>query len=387
MKKRLLVLLLCVSVALGAPPCDPSPAGGAQASAGVSTEEINQIETVVNLLSASRWDFDLLHGTANPEAMHRSILSALLLSRRYEQHYQIVGEYDNSYSADDYREVVTGVFGQRANAFPSLLIDGAFRFSSSGYIDDNVRIDAVSVDSEGFYQAYGVVTSEYVEDGPRPVERPYYHATLEKNGAALFGFVILLQERSAFPFSSGGGGSSGGSGGAYTPPTSPYELTFSLIASSTRGKSTLDGTSTYYVKYLLDNKDDTSWQTKNAVGAYLEATFSLPVKVSQLYVKNGYWKKRDRYYRNNRVREVEVSYRYQGAAEDDFSGAEYFTLEDPGINKEWQILPLSPGGVVEAVRMTILSIYPAQEYSGYPPFPEDTALNEFRLYGEPYKGR
>ena len=164
MKKRVILLMLfCFVFFLAIVPT----------GSFASDAELGQIEYVVNLLSASRQDFSLLSGTVDLDAMRQSVLSALLVSRRYESHYGAVPGYPNfhdSYSRADYNEIITGVFGQSADAFPELLSNGVFGFEAMGYIADSVRVDSVLTDGQGYYHAYGTVLDAFTEDGPTTVK-------------------------------------------------------------------------------------------------------------------------------------------------------------------------------------------------------------------------
>lgn len=137
-----------------------------------------------------------------------------------------------------------------------------------------------------------------------------------------------------------------------------------------------NGTS-FEVENLLDKDDTTSWQYDmtelDGFQPYIELVLQRPSTVAGIVIKNGYWKisgQYDQYSRNGRIREFEVHFRYEGQSE--FTDSMQFALEDV---KQEQIFDFELKENVEAIRLTILSIYEGTK------FKEDVAVNELLLLG------
>jgi hypothetical protein len=387
-------------------------------AAGLSAGDRESIQQLIDMFSINRSDFDFRQGVLGSEASLRSALfSPLFIDRRFQAiEYPWDGRMagHSYFQLEDVSLAAWDYFGQDAAAFSTVLDSGRFSFPHTGFVDSMVRLQDIRWLGGDDYLAEGIVLMSYSEEGDVSDGTPAYQALVRRLSGTRFGFVILMQHIGAAAtndFADDGttacdDGIAACNDGTTTcddettacdmvaqnHPTRDFDgvyipwaqhpdargITFNLWASSTRGKSTLDHTSTYYVDWLLDKNDKTSWQTKEGVGAFLQADFSQPVSLSHLKIKNGYWKSNNRYYRNNRVADLSVSYRLSGS--DSFVQEEFHRLADSGLS-DWQTIRLAPNNQVESIRITILSIYPARAYGGSPPFPEDTALNELEIYG------
>ena len=133
--------------------------------------------------------------------------------------------------------------------------------------------------------------------------------------------------------------------------------------------------------HLLDKDDLTSWQyditETGGQPAYVVFELGSPAAVTQLAIKNGYWKISsgyDQYTRNGRVREFEVSFMYLGREHEGYQDAQYYWLED---EKREQFFDLGCVQNVISVRLRIQSIYQGTK------FVNDVAMNDVKLFGYP----
>ena len=135
----------------------------------------------------------------------------------------------------------------------------------------------------------------------------------------------------------------------------------------------------FEASHLLDRNDLTSWQydIKETGGhePYVEFELASPSRVTELIIRNGYWKisgKYDQYTRNGRVKDFEISFLYEGQSS--FTDPCVYSLVD---EKREQTFALTCNGNVTAVRLTILSTYRGTK------FVDDVAMNDIWLMGYP----
>nr|AHF25885.1 Ig domain-containing protein group 2 domain-containing protein [uncultured bacterium Contigcl_1523] len=144
--------------------------------------------------------------------------------------------------------------------------------------------------------------------------------------------------------------------------------TANASASITSGK---DPTS-YLPDKMIDGIDETSWQfsTKdpnsqlNSACAYFE--FNGPTIIDEFWIKNGFWKitnNKDQYTQNCRVKELEISFRYEGSNE--YTDARRITLKDDQSakkRKDWAKISIGRHENVTGIRLRIISVYKGAKY-------------------------
>ena len=146
-----------------------------------------------------------------------------------------------------------------------------------------------------------------------------------------------------------------------------------------------------FVPYnLIDGRSDTCWQVRLRDGMLLSDIFvdlvlDKPSDVSQLWIKNGFWrvtKGYNQYVRNSRVKTLAVSFRQEGS--DNFSDPVTFELpnlphwKDTSLpDSDWLRFDLEGFEQVECVRLTIMEIHKGNKY------PNDIAISEVQLMGTP----
>jgi len=124
-------------------------------------------------------------------------------------------------------------------------------------------------------------------------------------------------------------------------------------ASSTNPPS---GAVTYDVGNLLDDDDETSWQSTGAdieggVPVTVTFTFAAPVEIDRLSIANGYEVlDRDTFFtKNARVRELKL-----------VSGAQELTIE-LADDKEPQLVDIA-FGAIDTLTLEVVSVYPGDEF-------------------------
>ena len=118
---------------------------------------------------------------------------------------------------------------------------------------------------------------------------------------------------------------------------------------------------------MTDGREDTSWQfstKKNKLGevsAYFY--FERPETVDILWIKNGFWKTTngyDQYVRNCRVKEMEITFMYDGSGE--WTDAKKIKLPDDRKRRDWQKIDLGRHENVTGIRFRVLSRYKGTKF-------------------------
>lgn len=141
-----------------------------------------------------------------------------------------------------------------------------------------------------------------------------------------------------------------------------------------------NGSTLYTPEQMTDGYEETCWQFRTSdIGklsdAYVDFTFSGAGSISQLWIKNGFWKITkglDQYTRNSRPKKIEVSFLYKGQS--DYSDNIQITLKDDKKRKDWQVVKLGEHENVQAVRIRVMSIYKGTK------FPKDVAISEVEFH-------
>ena len=124
----------------------------------------------------------------------------------------------------------------------------------------------------------------------------------------------------------------------------------------------------YMPQSMTDGNEHTAWQfstkTSKLKETYAYFSFTGPVDINQLWIKNGFWtitKGFDQYTRNSRVKELGIAYRYEGSSE--WADKETFKLKDDKERTDWQKIDLGMHRNVTGVRFRIISIYKGTKFS------------------------
>ena len=122
---------------------------------------------------------------------------------------------------------------------------------------------------------------------------------------------------------------------------------------------------TYGPRQAFDGENRTAWVegvAGDGIGEWFEVRFEQPMKISTVYIANGYGKTSRSYQENGRIREASISTE---------AGSGIITLADSNAEKAIRLPANLAGKKTRWVRLTILSVYPGGKYP-------DTALGEFR---------
>ena len=135
----------------------------------------------------------------------------------------------------------------------------------------------------------------------------------------------------------------------------------------------------YLPEKMIDGLDPTAWQFSTQVSPLGQScayfTFSTPVDVDEIWIKNGFWKitaDYDQYWRNSRPASIAISYMYNGGWQ--YTDESVFSLGD---YKSMQTVRLGPHYNVTGIRLRILSIYTGER------FPNDVCISEVRFIRTP----
>ena len=134
-------------------------------------------------------------------------------------------------------------------------------------------------------------------------------------------------------------------------------------------------------EYMLDGLEETSWQFRttdvsSVSDVMVEFRLDSPSCVTELWIKNGFWKITDgydQYWRNGRLSRIEVSFRVAGS--NAYTDAVTLTLEDDNSGSDFTRLPLGTHRGVQAVLVRVLDIYVGSKFT------EDVAVSEMRIAG------
>ena len=127
------------------------------------------------------------------------------------------------------------------------------------------------------------------------------------------------------------------------------------------------GDDTYAPFRMIDGQEETCFQFRTSdtkLGKeYLYFTFSQPVTIDELWIKNGFWRitdGHDQYDRNSRVKVMTIDYLYEGQS--DYSDGKKITLKDDKKRKDWKKLDLGHKENVTAVRFLIQKVYTGSKF-------------------------
>ena len=138
----------------------------------------------------------------------------------------------------------------------------------------------------------------------------------------------------------------------------------SAVIKESRASSYIAGKdpSAYLPDKMTDGNEETAWQfsTKESkLGeCYAYFDFDSPVSISELWIKNGFWRITngyDQYTRNSRPKKIGIAYLYEGETE--YTDKQTITLKDDKKRLDWQRHELGRHERVVSVRLRILSIY------------------------------
>lgn len=139
---------------------------------------------------------------------------------------------------------------------------------------------------------------------------------------------------------------------------------------------------------LVDGHSDTCWQVRVRNGmklndVYVDLVLEKPSDVSQVWIKNGFWRITDgfnQYLRNSRVKTLGISVMTEGAS--DFTEPVSFELpnlphwkDETLPDSDWLRFDLTDAQRVVMVRLTVLDIYRGAKY------PDDIAISEVQVMG------
>ena len=126
---------------------------------------------------------------------------------------------------------------------------------------------------------------------------------------------------------------------------------------------------------MTDRQETTSFQfstkTTPLGQAYLFFEFDGPVKLDEMWMKNGFWKITqglDQYTRNSRVKEMTIEVRYAG--ESGYKTLKTVSLKDDKARKDWKVIDMLGVRNVTAVRIRVDAIYKGTK------FPTDVCISE-----------
>ena len=118
---------------------------------------------------------------------------------------------------------------------------------------------------------------------------------------------------------------------------------------------------------MIDGEETTSFQfstkTTKLGKEYIYFTFSEPVALDEMWIKNGFWKITnglDQYTRNCRVKKMTMDFQYAGSSE--YRDKKTVTLKDDKARKDWKALDLGGKQNVTGVRILIQEVYQGSKY-------------------------
>lgn len=135
--------------------------------------------------------------------------------------------------------------------------------------------------------------------------------------------------------------------------------------------------SNYHPYYLLDNDTSTAWvegAQGDGINEYINFSLKIPAGTKfSLSIRNGYQKTDDLYYKNNRVKELEVKFKY---FEDRYQKYDSYSvlLED---KLDWQTFDFEVDKNYDSVELKIKSVYSGTKY-------QDTCISDviFNINGK-----
>ncbi len=118
---------------------------------------------------------------------------------------------------------------------------------------------------------------------------------------------------------------------------------------------------------MIDGIDETCWQFSTQEirlgDAYIHISFSAPVDLDELWMKNGFWRITngyDQYIRNCRIKKMEIDFRFEGS----FSYTDGFAaqLNDDKARRDWTVISLGGKTCVTDVRIRIMDVYRGEKF-------------------------
>ncbi|MBR5383935.1 MAG: hypothetical protein IK133_08950 [Clostridia bacterium] len=126
---------------------------------------------------------------------------------------------------------------------------------------------------------------------------------------------------------------------------------------------------------MIDGEETTAFQFSTKVSklgkAYIWFEFDEPVKLDEMWMKNGYWANtdgNDQYTRNSRVKQMTVWYRYAGS--DKWQKGKDVTLKDDKTRTDWKVIHLNGRDDITGIQLQITDIYKGSK------FPNDVCISE-----------
>lgn len=131
----------------------------------------------------------------------------------------------------------------------------------------------------------------------------------------------------------------------------------------------------YIPEKMIDGKDETCWQfslSETKLGdAYIYVTFPSPMRVDELWMKNGFWKITDgydQYVRNCRLRKIQVDFQYEGSEK--YKKGFSISLKDDKKREDWKVIHTRNSKEITGMRIRVLAIYRGEK------FKQDVAVSE-----------
>lgn len=128
----------------------------------------------------------------------------------------------------------------------------------------------------------------------------------------------------------------------------------------------------YHPYYIIDDNPNTAWVegvSGDGIGEYIIMFISLPKNVNtSILIKNGYQKNIDLFYKNNRVKELEIEFVSGTANNPNSISHAYFLKDEMG----WQQIDIKPEEDVWGINFIIRSVYKGTKY-------EDTCISDIKI--------
>jgi hypothetical protein len=126
---------------------------------------------------------------------------------------------------------------------------------------------------------------------------------------------------------------------------------------------------------MIDGEETTAFQFSTKVSklgkAYVWFEFDEPVRLDEMWMKNGYWANtngNDQYTRNSRIKQMTVWYRYAGS--DKWQKGKDVSLKDDKARTDWKIIHLNGRDDITGIQLQITDIYKGSK------FPNDVCISE-----------
>ena len=129
---------------------------------------------------------------------------------------------------------------------------------------------------------------------------------------------------------------------------------------------------TYGAENVYDGDNRTAWvegKSDDGVGEYLEIELKEESSIKGILISNGYYKNTDVYYRNNRVKEVKLTF--------SDGSSKIYELEDNFL--ETCDIQFDEPVVTSTIKVEILSVYKSKSLNGKKAY-DDTCITELEVY-------